>query len=882
MPGANCSVFGCGSCRRTKGIGIWKLPVAKDEAHGTWRDEWLGEIKKTREMDQNFREQLKSDRIYTCEKHFAPEDIEIYQSAKMTKKKPKFGALPKLNMPKKSHESSKPSPRPERSVVKCNEGPLPHSYYKGFSELCQRVKSLKSLGDWSLKIFEDKIVLKKTVHPYVLPRLEIIMDDSLGFTVKVFCSYLPEDHPLYLDYRRTVRNITVSNLIRQLEGYRLCDGVSIMELNGKLYHHVIPLSHDTFGEEEEQQFPHKGFWRAKGCFLMCQQHVVCCECDEFMSCSENARKSKESRSAKPAHVKAPVSQTDPERIKLTLQGQRLRCAELEQQLNDMKAELQKSNIEIDHELSDDFARIIGSAKQVTPFMNLFWQEQKKLFSRSSTGVRYHPMIIRFCLSLAAKSPSTYEELRNSGVLVLPSQRRLKDYRNAIKPDRGFQKGVIDILKEETDSYFDVQRYVVLLFDEMKVMANLVLDKTTGELIGFTDLGDPDLNFGVLEKVDMIATHALAFLVRGVCTDLKFGLAHFATAGITAAQLMPLFWEAVCILETTCNLWVIATTSDGASPNRRFYRLHKPLHGDADGDVCYRTINLYAPHRYVYFFSDAPHLVKTVRNCLKSSGSGSFTRYMWNNGQYILWQHITEIFYQDIDSGLKLLPKLTYEHVNLNAYSVMRVNLAAQVLSASVAAVLKSLGPPEATATAKLCEMVDSFFDCLNVRSRTEHGRKRKPFLAPYTSLDDRRFQFLMDFLEYLRLWKESTERRPGNFTQNARGRMFLSWQTHEGFKLTVSSAIEATKFLLEEGMEFVLTERFCQDPLEEYFGKQRQLGRRSDNPDIHKFGYNSNTIRIQRSISCQSGNTRGRKEKERAWEQVTDAKLPCRKKSKTN
>ena len=47
MPGANCSVFGCGSCRRTKGIGIWKLPMAKDEAHGTWRVEWLGEIKET-------------------------------------------------------------------------------------------------------------------------------------------------------------------------------------------------------------------------------------------------------------------------------------------------------------------------------------------------------------------------------------------------------------------------------------------------------------------------------------------------------------------------------------------------------------------------------------------------------------------------------------------------------------------------------------------------------------------------------------------------------------------------------------------------------------------------------------------------------------------
>jgi len=64
MPGANCAVFGCGSCRRTKGIGIWRLPVAKDEAHRKWQGEWLGEIKKTREMDQNFREQLKSNRIY--------------------------------------------------------------------------------------------------------------------------------------------------------------------------------------------------------------------------------------------------------------------------------------------------------------------------------------------------------------------------------------------------------------------------------------------------------------------------------------------------------------------------------------------------------------------------------------------------------------------------------------------------------------------------------------------------------------------------------------------------------------------------------------------------------------------------------------------------
>ena len=69
---------------------------------------------------------------------------------------------------------------------------------------------------------------------------------------------------------------------------------------------------------------------------------------------------------------------------------------------------------------------------------------------------------------------------------------------------------------------------------------------------------------------------------------------------------------------------------------------------------------------------------------------------------------------------------------------MRVNLAAQVLSSTMAAVLKAFGPPEAAGTAKLCEMVNGFFDCLKVRSKTEHVRKRKPFLASYTSLQDER------------------------------------------------------------------------------------------------------------------------------------------------
>ena len=76
MPGDNCAVFGCGSCRRTKGIGIWKLPAAKDEAHKKWRHDWLSEITKTREIDHEFRKRIENDKVFTCEKHFDVEDFE--------------------------------------------------------------------------------------------------------------------------------------------------------------------------------------------------------------------------------------------------------------------------------------------------------------------------------------------------------------------------------------------------------------------------------------------------------------------------------------------------------------------------------------------------------------------------------------------------------------------------------------------------------------------------------------------------------------------------------------------------------------------------------------------------------------------------------------
>ena len=132
---------------------------------------------------------------------------------------------------------------------------------------------------------------------------------------------------------------------------------------------------------------------------------------------------------------------------------------------------------------------------------------------------------------------------------------------------------------------------------------------------------------------------------------------------------------------------------------------------------------------------------------------------------------------------------------------MRVNLAAQVLSQTVGNVLNSFGPEKTDGTAKFCIMLDKLFDCFDGRNTTEHITKRKPFLKPYCSIDDARFKWLDEFIQYFKLWKDSIEERnDANYTENTRSQMFISRQSYEGLQITVLSFKEICKFLLEHGV----------------------------------------------------------------------------------
>ena len=55
--------------------------------------------------------------------------------------------------------------------------------------------------------------------------------------------------------------------------------------------------------------------------------------------------------------------------------------------------------------------------------------------------------------------------------------------------------------------------------------------------------------------------------------------------------------------------------------------------------------------------------------------------------------------------------------------------------------------------------------------------------------------------------------------------------------------------LSHEKAEYVLTERFNQDSLENYFGKQRARGHQNDNPSVAQYMDNAQALIVQKSMA---------------------------------
>ena len=233
-----------------------------------------------------------------------------------------------------------------------------------------------------------------------------------------------------------------------------------------------------------------------------------------------------------------------------------RVAQLEDRL---AAAVISDGVTLTNELNDDMIKITTACTKKVystfpegSFQRLFWDQQVKANNyKNCKSMKWHPLFIKWSLCLRHLSGKSYELLRKSDCIKLPSQSTLRDYTHYIPAKVRFSTEVDQNLVDIAFLSNNLNKYVILVMDEMHIKHDLVYDKHSGSLIGFVDLGNTNnqiLEFEqalAAEKTEKtLASTMLVFMVRGLVSSLNYPYAQFACSDINGSQMMDPMWEAV--------------------------------------------------------------------------------------------------------------------------------------------------------------------------------------------------------------------------------------------------------------------------------------------------------------------------------------------------
>ena len=171
--------------------------------------------------------------------------------------------------------------------------------------------------------------------------------------------------------------------------------------------------------------------------------------------------------------------------------------------------IERDGIELDQATHSDFKTIMEeNVEEATcsfpdgSFQQLLWEQQQQASSvKDSQSMRWHPLMIKWCIYLRHLSSGAFEALRLSGCVRIPSQRTLRDYTHYVRALPGFSEDIdrqlIEAAKLQTCEEF--QKYIVMVMDEMHIKEDLVYDKHSGELVGFVNLGETNSHLIQFER-----------------------------------------------------------------------------------------------------------------------------------------------------------------------------------------------------------------------------------------------------------------------------------------------------------------------------------------------------------------------------------------------
>ncbi|KAL3201658.1 hypothetical protein MRX96_042905 [Rhipicephalus microplus] len=369
----------------------------------------------------------------------------------------------------------------------------------------------------------------------------------------------------------------------------------------------------------------------------------------------------------------------------------------------------------------------------------------KANAKSARAVRYKKDWLYDCLLLKTKSTSVYTYLQENNFLPLPNPRTLYCYMKSLKADFGFDAHVFTVLKEKLLTSPESERRGVLMFDEMSVRKSLHVRESDMKVVGKVDFGEHTRPADREKDAD----HVLVFLFRPFLGGM---VADF----------------------------IDAVTCDNSTTNRCALR-SLGIRGDMkDQQVSFQ--HPCDPSKVIYAIIDPPHIFKCIRNNLQKVG-----KFLLPQGREVYHDHYAALLeYEEQQSGLRAVPKLTRAHIYPNAFQKMSVKLAVQLFSESTATAMIFYSEQESckklhgsAGTSEFTRQMNRLFDCLNSR-RPEH--------VQYSEAEH---------VDVLQIHRKSTKAKAG--------------------------------------FRYVLVGKFGQDPLERFFGIIRHVAGDGGQPTVQQF-----------------------------------------------
>ena len=310
---------------------------------------------------------------------------------------------------------------------------------------------------------------------------------------------------------------------------------------------------------------------------------------------------------------------------------RIESRALQRMKSKVDSHIESEALQVDQTMDGNLRMIMNSQTQNVlskysedSFQAIFWKQQLKLSAcKSPNGRRWHPLVMKWAMYLHHLSGKAYDTIRNSGILTLPSAQTLREYTHLSPTRVGFSADAERQLLDVLNLREGLAKYGVILIDEMYVKQGVVFDKSTGAMIGFTDLGEVSNQLSEFERSlnndnprlhRPLAKSMLVFMFRGLFTNIALAFAQFPVTSVKGHDIFPLLWEAIRRLNRM-GCVILGITCDGAAPNRKLFRMHtKPQCNNPD--TTYKTVNIFSnDEKEIFFFDDPSHLIKTVRNSL---------------------------------------------------------------------------------------------------------------------------------------------------------------------------------------------------------------------------------------------------------------------------